>query len=163
MTEIDITVTAESAGEVAWTTLGSTTVSYLAAPALDNHEVSWSVELPAESDKKDFTGNLTLTLVVRGYNVLHGFTVPDDTHLIVPIYTASFDRRVEVAVDDGPFSSGAVTLFDDHTAWISAIPAPDVGGHTIKARAVQGWRTTHNGGTAPRTSPIATRTITIID
>lgn len=162
-TEIDISVSAEDL-DGAWRTLGSTSVSYIATPARNTYQESWSIELPAELDKADFGGKITLTLVVRGYNAGHGFTVPDDTNFTVPIYSTSFDRRVEIAVDDGSFSDENVTVSNDRTMWTATIPTPGVGTHTVKVRAAQGWesREAFNGWvSARRTSPTATRTITV--
>lgn len=134
------------------TTLGNTTVSYVATPPQATYSVPWSIDLPTELDRADFV-SFTLRLVVRGYNALHGFTVPNDTNVTVPIYSASFERRVEVAVDDGPFNSDGVNLSDNFTTWSTTIDTPAVGTHTLRARAVQGWLTSRN----------STRSITVVE
>lgn len=164
LTEVDVTVTAEAVGGEMYT-LGSTTVEYMAisTPGDSIHREPWSVDLLAALDKRDFTGEVTLTLVVRGYNVLHGYTVSDDTNLTVPTYSASFDRRVEVAVDGSWFSADGITLADDHETWTGTITTPAVGTHTLRARAVQGWHWDSNANFVPLTSPVATRTFTVTD
>lgn len=85
-TSIDVSLSATLAdGETK--SLGSTTVSYLATPSQWQHDVPWQVTPPAELDGAEVT-RLVLRLVVRGYNVLHGYTRPIDTYLKVPVSTA---------------------------------------------------------------------------
>lgn len=160
LTTIDVTVRAEKIGGGS-ATLGSATVSYAALPTHADHQVPWSVRIPRALERKDFTGNVTMTLVVRGYNVLHGWTVPDATKFTVPIYTASFARKVQVSLDHGAFTGSRVKLSGDRSRWAATIPMPQGGRHTLRARAVQGWRTDTSGFTVPRTSPVFTRTFTV--
>lgn len=115
--------------------LGSTTVSYVATPG-QNHSTDWEITPPAELDGTDFNG-LTLSTTVRGVNVLHGFTIPNQSNMTLPIYSASFDRAVEISVDGGAFSSEGVALSEDLSTFDAAVTLA-AGDHAIGARAVQG-------------------------
>lgn len=118
-------------------TLCTATSSYVSAVGTATHELQCFQDEVAAWDKKDFS-SLTLTVKVSGNNVLAGYVQPNESYVQLVAYTASFDRRIEVALDDGPFSSTSVGLSDDLTAWTATLPTPDVGSHVIKARAVQG-------------------------
>jgi hypothetical protein len=131
MTTIDITLTGGNQ------TLGSTTVSYTATPAQYQYNTAWTIQPAATLDKKDLS-SLQLLIKVRGRNVMHGFVRPNTTTFTVPIYTESFTRKVELAVDNGAFSATGVTLSPDLTSFAGSVTTPAVGSHTIKARAVQG-------------------------
>ncbi|HVM11399.1 MAG TPA: hypothetical protein VM638_02830 [Actinomycetota bacterium] len=132
----DISVTGAEVGG-AEQALGSTTISYTATPATYRVDTPWSIAPPATLDKKDFLG-LTLSITVRGRNALHGFTRPNDTNFLVPIWTASFNRRVEVAIDNGSFTSTGISVGPDLTTWSGSRPWPSLGTHVLRARAVQG-------------------------
>jgi uncharacterized repeat protein (TIGR01451 family) len=150
LTTVDVTVTGVKQGATEAETLATATSSYTATPEKATYTVPWSADVPEEFDRKVFA-SVTLSVVVRGYNAGHGAIKPRDTTLTVPIYTESFDRRVEVSLDDGPFTSEGVAVADDLTTWATTSPTPTQGTHTIRARAVQGLRT----------SSAATRTITV--
>jgi hypothetical protein len=83
LTAIDITVGATGAGG-SEQLLGTTTVSYTATPAQHRYDVPWQIQPPANLNGVEFTG-LRLNLLVRGRNLLHGFTRPNDTNLTIPI------------------------------------------------------------------------------
>lgn len=131
LTTIDISLTGGSQP------LGSTTVSYTATPAQYRHDTQWSIQPPANLDKKDLS-SLQLMIKVRGRNAMHGFVRPNSTKFTIPIYTESFSRKVEVAVDNGAFSATGITVSLDLGTYTGSVVTPAVGAHTIKARAVQG-------------------------
>lgn len=171
VTTIDVTVSADvwdrSGGTLYRTehVLGQAKIEYIATPLQRVYRNPWQIDVPDELDKKDVS-KLILELDVHGYNVLHGFTFPNDTYLTVPIYTASFERRVEVALDASPFTDEGITLGENGTTWTTMIQTPAVGDHTIRARAVQGlrWsRTAEGWGMAPRGSPVVARTFTVVE
>ncbi|HVM11556.1 MAG TPA: hypothetical protein VM638_03645 [Actinomycetota bacterium] len=137
MTRIDITLRgSERAGGE--TQIGTTSVSYTVLPGQAPVRSSWSFQPVASLDKKDFT-SLELSVVVRGHNVMHGFTnYGGSSYLDIPSWTKSFDRRVEIAVDNGAFSSTGVTYNAERTTWSRNLTTPSAGPHVIKARAVQG-------------------------
>jgi hypothetical protein len=83
LTTIDITVGASNASG-AEELLGTTTVSYTATPAQYRYDVPWQIQPPANLNGVEFAG-LRLNLLVRGRNLLHGFTRPNDTNLTIPI------------------------------------------------------------------------------
>lgn len=132
--------------------LGTTTITYTATPLQEEYDHAWQIDLPGELDQRDVEG-LTLTVDVHGVNVLHGYIVSNSTFLTVPTYTASFDRTVEVALNDGAFTAHDVTLSGDRTTWDAAVPMPALGQHTLRVRATQG----HD------TSTVETRGFTVID
>ncbi|HEV3475729.1 MAG TPA: hypothetical protein VG602_10280 [Actinomycetota bacterium] len=83
LTTIDITVGASRATG-AEEILGTTTVSYTATPAQYRYDVPFQFQPPAALNGTEFTG-FRLNLLVRGRNLLHGFTRPNDTNVTVPI------------------------------------------------------------------------------
>lgn len=83
LTTIDITVGAAGA-DGAEELLGTTTVSYTATPAQYRYDMPWQIQPPANLNGMNVSG-LRLNLLVRGRNLLHGFTRPNDTNLTVPI------------------------------------------------------------------------------
>jgi hypothetical protein len=68
--------------------LGTTTVSYTATPAQYRHDVPFQIQPPAGLNGMEVTG-FRLNLLVRGRNLLHGFTRPNDTNVTVPITIAA--------------------------------------------------------------------------
>lgn len=145
-TDIGITV---FAGDVVGIrhNLGRTSVAWLALPTEPHTQLSWSIDPPTGLDKKDFV-SLEMHVNAFDQNPWRTYTVPNETNLTVPIYSASFDRRVQVSLDGGPFSAAPVTLAADLTGWTASVPTPEVGGHTVAARALQGNQTS---ATVPRT------------
>jgi hypothetical protein len=135
LTVVDISVSGQQVGG-SNQVLGSTTVSYTATPA-QRYDTSWSIQPPAALDKKDFA-SLTLSLTVRGRNVLHGYTRPNSTKLTIPTYTSSFARAVEISLDNSAFTSSGVTLSSDQTTYAATLSTPVAGAHVIKVRSVQG-------------------------
>ncbi len=118
--------------------LGTTTVGYTALPAEAPKSTAWSITPPSNLDKNDLT-SLTLNVLIRGVHAMHGFMAYGGaSHLTVPSYSASFNRKVEIAADSGTFSSAGVTLAGDLASWTGSMTTPGVGGHFIRARAVQG-------------------------
>lgn len=136
LTAVDVTLssTGDSGGSEV---LGTTTVDYMATPLQYRYDTPWSIQPPLKLDGMDFV-SLQLSLKVRGRNVLHGATRANSTNLTIPVFTASFDRRVEISVDDGTFSSSTVFLSEDLASYTATLETPAPGAHTIRVRAVQG-------------------------
>lgn len=133
---VDVTLSSardSGEGEV----LGTTTVEYVATPLQYRYDTPWSIQPALKLDGTDFV-SLQLSLRVRGRNVLHGATRANSTNLTIPIFTASFDRRVEISVDDGTFSSSALILSEDLASYTAILETPAPGEHTIGVRAAQG-------------------------
>jgi hypothetical protein len=137
VTTVDVTVRGTVNGSEQ--TVGSASVSYQHLPGTVNKDLAFSITPGAALDKKDLT-TLTLDVYIHGVNLAHGWLFFRGlSHVTVPSYTASFDRKVQVAVDNGSFSSAGVTLGADLTTWGGSIATPSAGfTHAIKARAVQG-------------------------
>ena len=134
-------------------TIGTATATYqeLPGPGPLHKQVAWSITPPASLDKKDLT-TLEFVYSIHGVNIQHGWVYFRGlSHLTIPMYTASFNRKVEVAVDSAAFSATPVTLSADRTTWTASINTPAVGTRTIKARAVQGGAI----------SAVAQRTVTV--
>ena len=122
-------------------TIGTTSVSYQQVPGAVHKQVTWSITPAATFDKKDLT-TFELVYTVHGVNAQHGFVYFRGlSHLTVPLYTASFTRTVQLAVDTGSFSAANVTVAPDLSSWSATIPTPAAGIHSIKARSVQGSAT----------------------
>jgi hypothetical protein len=118
--------------------LGSDSEEYTVLPTEPEHTFNFSFDSPAAQDKKDFLG-LSMKIDVRGPAAIHGYLQMSGASFVdVPIWTASFDRKVETGVDNGPFSSTGVTLSEDFTSFSRIITTPLPGTRTIKARARQG-------------------------
>lgn len=135
-TDIFITVFAQDVSD-STRNLGSTSVAWLALPTEPHTQLPWSIDPPTGLDKTDFA-SLEVHITFDDQNPWRTYTVPNETSLTVPIYSASFDRRVQLSLDGGPFSAAPVTLAADLTGWTASVPTPEVGGHTVAARAVQG-------------------------
>lgn len=129
--------------------LGETSASKLVLPgAAATHEFSFSIQTPAEFNKKDFTYLWLETRVGGTYRdpsqTTHTrpFVVQGGaSYMVVPGYSASFGPpSVQVAVDRGAYSSQGTTLSPDLTSWSGSVPTPKRNGgpYTIKARALQG-------------------------
>lgn len=115
--------------------LGSTSVSYTALPG-QPYSRPWEIDLPDQYDTRDFS-SFTLSTTVRGVNALHGFTTPNASHTTVPIYSASFDRAVELQLDAGPWVP--IDVSEDLSTFQGAAPVCFCERtHTITARARQG-------------------------
>lgn len=152
-TTVDITVTGRIRNDENVSIehrLGQTSVTYTATPMETYYRNSWSINLPQRYDRND-VWDLTLILDVHGVNAMHGFVVSNLSSLTVPIYDASFRKRVDIAIDGDWFRSDGVTVSEDGSRWTAAIPVPSAGVHKIRARAVQGGAT----------STIAERAITV--
>jgi hypothetical protein len=83
LTVIDVTVGASRASGTE-ELLGTTTLSYTATPAQYRYDIPFQFQPPAGLNGMEVTG-LRLNLLVRGRNLLHGFTRPNDTNVTVPI------------------------------------------------------------------------------
>jgi hypothetical protein len=120
-------------------TIGSASATETIDPLTPEQDVEFTIPANAGLDKRDLT-DLSLNVITRGLNALYGFVILNGASFLnVPIYTASFDRKVQVAVDSGAFSSTGITVAGDLASWSGAIATPSAGfTHTIKARAVQG-------------------------
>ncbi|HEX9824424.1 MAG TPA: hypothetical protein VGB51_08560 [Actinomycetota bacterium] len=97
-----------------------------------------NIDIPTSLDKVDIN---SITVNVHFQTIIGLIWVELDapaSYVNVPAYSASFDRRVQVAVDTGQFSGTGVTLSPDLTTWTATIPTPLTGIHSIKARSVQG-------------------------
>ena len=114
--------------------LGSTQVEYVALPG-QAYTTPWSILPPASTDKRDFT-SLRMAITIRGMHVLHGYIRPNESRLVLPTFTASFDRRVQVRIGTGLFEQAAMT--PDLTSWSGAVPMPIEGSYPLQVRAVQG-------------------------
>jgi len=139
MTTIDVTVRGTIDG--AEQSIGSTSVTYQQLPGPVTKDAAFSITPNASFDKKDAT-SLTFDFHIHGVNVQHGWLFFRGlSHVTVPSYTASFDRRVELSVANQPLSSTGVTLSPDMTSWSATRGTPAAGSHFITARAVQGGKT----------------------
>lgn len=134
---LKITVTGSTAsGSVA---LGTQTLTKQVLPTTGLQTYDFSIPMPASQDKKDFT-SLNLHMTMTGPGVGHGYVNHSGaSYMDMPTYSASFDRRVQVAVDTGSFSSTGITVAPDFSTWTGSITTPSAGfAHAIKARAIQG-------------------------
>jgi hypothetical protein len=133
--------------------LGDESSDYVVSPAQASYPHTFTFEPPASMDKQDLTG-LELVVSMSGAAANHGvLKLRGQSYVDMPTYTASFDRRVETGVDNGPFSSTGVTLSEDFTSFSRTIATPLPGTRTIKARARQGTQV----------SPTHTVTITVTE
>lgn len=120
-------------------TIGSATATEVIDPLTSQQDVEFTIPANAGLDKRDL-GSLNLNVITRGMNALYGLMVLSGaSYLDVPSYSASFDRKVQVAVDSGAFSSSGIVVDPDLASWSGAITTPAAGSaHAIKARAIQG-------------------------
>ncbi|HVM11554.1 MAG TPA: hypothetical protein VM638_03635 [Actinomycetota bacterium] len=134
-----LTATLSADGAAGTQTLGSQAVTKTILPTQITYDYDFSFTLPPESEKKDYTG-LSLDLSMTGPGVNHGWVMLNGgvSYVDLPIYTASFSRRVEIGVDSGSFSATGVTLNLEQGTWSRTMSTPSVGSRVIKARAVQG-------------------------
>lgn len=139
----DLTLTAQtiSGQEVL---LGTDSETYTVTGSAKN--MAWSIQPPATEDKKDFA-SIKLNVRVRGVNLLHGAVDHRNgvSNLTVPVWTTSFAKKVQFALDSPSFASTATktaTLSADGLSWSGSTLTPTVGSHKLYARAVQGSATT---------------------
>lgn len=140
-TTIDIAVEGQKSGEGS-VEFGKATVSYTAMPQEGPKAIPFSIIPTNTWDKKGLRaagGNkFTMTITIRGTNAMHGFLVYNGgSYIDLPTWSASFNRRVEVAIDGGPFSPSGVELAGDVASWMATLPMPAPGVHTVRARAAQ--------------------------
>ena len=120
-------------------TLGTQSITKQVLPTTGLQLYDFAITLPAGADKKDFTG-LNVNLSMTGPGVGHGYVNHSGASFMdVPTYTASFDRKVQVRVNNASFSSTGISVAGDLASWSGAIPTPVAGfTYAIQARAVQG-------------------------
>jgi hypothetical protein len=108
-------------------------------PQASSHRTfNLNIDIPATLDKTEIN---SLQVNVHFQQIVGLVWVELDSpasFINVPAYSASFNRKVEVAVDTGQFSAAPVTLSPDLSTWTATIATPSVGIHSLKARAVQG-------------------------
>lgn len=127
-----LTATLTGDGQV----LGSQSVTQTIVPTTPQYTYDFSFQPAASLDKKDFT-SLNLELTMRGPGVGHGYIEKSGASFVdVPAYTASFDRRVQVQVNNGSWTNATVNA--SLNGWNATLNTPGVGAHFIRARAVQG-------------------------
>ena len=120
--------------------LGTDSKSYTVSGGATN--VAWSVQPPASEDKKLFS-SISLNVLVRGVNVLHGAVDHRSgvSNFVLPTWNPTPSKKVEFALDSPTFPASAVktaTLGADGLSWSGSVLTPAVGNHTLYARAVQG-------------------------
>ena len=142
--------------------VGTTTVEYTAMPGDGPTSIPFSITPDPASDRMDW--RLQLCVRITGPNALHGFTVYGGaSYLDVPIWSASFNGQVELAIDGGNWSAQGVTLSEEPNEenldeWTAELSWPAVGTHTLRARAVQG-----DSSFPSNVSPVVQRSFEVVD
>jgi hypothetical protein len=118
--------------------VGSDSESVAVTPAQTAYPVAFSIQPNGALDKADLSG-LDLRVHVEGPYLGSGFIGNSGkSFLDVPDWSASFNRSVQVSVDDPSFTN-AVPARLSGTSWSVAIPTPAIGKHTVYAQAQQGF------------------------
>ena len=120
--------------------VGSDAETVLITPTQTEYPVAFTIHPNGALDRADLSG-LDLRVHVEGPYAFSGFIGNSGKSFMdVPAWSASFDQSVAVSLDDPSFAS-AVPARLDGTAWSVAVPTPEVGKHTVYARATQGFDT----------------------
>ncbi|HEX9891177.1 MAG TPA: hypothetical protein VGB28_03880 [Actinomycetota bacterium] len=136
--------------------LGTTalTQSFDSGPfAGSTHSFTINLDVPASLDKVDVSTvqvdlvwHRVIHLSQQGQSVVHTFAELDNppTFVSVPTYTASFDRRVQLTVDNPSFSGSPIAATVDLGAgtFTASVPTASLslGSRTLYARALQGGK-----------------------
>lgn len=139
MTTIEISVQGNLVSGAQYQTIGTTSVTFQTLPGEGPKAIPWTVTPASGLDGRDFAV-LNFHLAIRGTNAFHGYVMEGGaSHFDLPVWTASFDRRVQVAIDGGDWTSQGTTLSADLHQWTATIPMPLPGSHTLQVRAIQGF------------------------
>ena len=117
------------------------------------HTFNINLDVPASLDKVDVSTvqvdlvwHRVIHLSQQGQSVVHTFAELDNppTFVSVPTYTASFDRRVQLTVDNPSFSGSPINAAVDLGAgtFTGSVPTASLatGSRTLYARALQGGK-----------------------
>jgi hypothetical protein len=120
--------------------IGSDSENVLVTPNQTDYPVAFTVRSNGALDRADLSG-IDLRVHVEGPFAFSGFVGDSGKSWAdVPSWSASYGRSVQVSLDDTSFAT-AVTARLDGTSWSVAVPTPATGGHTVYARATQGFDT----------------------
>lgn len=120
--------------------VGSDSETVLVTPTRTQYPVAFAIQPNGALDRADLSG-LDLRVHVSGPYAFSGFIGNSGKSWVdVPGWSASFDRSVQVALDDPTFTN-AVPARLDGTSWSVAVPTPGTGKHLVYARATQGFDT----------------------
>jgi hypothetical protein len=110
-------------------------------PGTNDYPVQFTIQPNAALDRTDLSG-VDLRVHIHGPYVLSGFIATSGKSWVtLPSFTASFaNRAVQLSVDDPSFAQPVATALNGG-AWSVVVPTPEVGRHTIYARASQGFDT----------------------
>lgn len=100
--------------------------------------INLNVPIPQSLDKVD-VNEISVTVFYRRSTATWVELVSPASSFEIPAYTASFNRKVELAVGNGAFSSTGVVTDAAAGTWTrNGLTTPAVGSHFLRARAVQG-------------------------
>ncbi len=119
---------------------GDQSAEYTVTPTQSAYTTTFTFPPATAMDRQDFSG-LNLLVSMKGIAVNHGILkLRGKSYVDMPSYSASFDRKVEIALNTGAFSATGVSVGEELSSWtasrsISALP---LGANLIRARARQG-------------------------
>ncbi len=119
---------------------GDETVEYTVTPTQATYTHTIEMAPPEGPDKQDFA-SLDLVVTMSGAAVNHGILrLKGASYVDMPTWSASFDRRVEVAFNSQTFNSTGVTVSEDLASWTAtrSVATLPLGANTLRARARQG-------------------------
>lgn len=120
--------------------IGSDSETVLVTPTQTQYPVMFTIHPNGALDRADLSG-IDLRVQVSGPYAFSGFIGDSGKSWVdMPAWSASFDRSVQVSLDDPTFAN-AVPARLDGTSWSVAVPTPAIGKHTLYARATQGFDT----------------------
>jgi hypothetical protein len=118
--------------------IGSDSESVLVTPDQTEYPVAFTIQPNGALDRADLSG-VDLRVHVEGPFAFSGFIGNSGKSWAdLPSWSASFNRSVQVSLDDPSFAN-AVPARLDGMSWSVALPTPPTGGHTVYARATQGF------------------------
>ncbi|HET7128918.1 MAG TPA: hypothetical protein VFJ93_07580 [Gaiellaceae bacterium] len=137
---VTVSVSLEALYQGNGVSVGSDSENVLITPTQTEYPVAFTIQPNGALDRAGLSG-LDLRVHVEGPYAFSGFIGNSGKSFTdVPSWSASFDRSVDVSVDDPTFAN-AVPARLSGTTWSVAVPTPTVGSHTVYARATQGFDT----------------------
>jgi hypothetical protein len=135
---VTVTVDLEALYQGSGVTIGSDSENVLVTPEQTAYPVAFTVQPNGALDRAGLSG-VDLRVHVEGPYAFSGFIGNSGKSWVdLPSWSASFDRDVQVSLDDPTFASPVPARIDG-SAWSVAVPAPALGTHTVYARARQGF------------------------
>jgi hypothetical protein len=120
--------------------IGSDTETVLLTPAQSDYPVAFTIQPNGALDQSDLSG-IDLRVHVEGPFAFNGFIGNSGKSWVdMPSWSASFNRSVQVSLDDPSFANPVPARLDG-TSWSVAVPTPAIGQHVVYARATQGFDT----------------------